>query len=141
LRSGSISLLFSLALAASAFSAADAEDPPAKAEDTPAKATSVTVYGDDPCPQTTPDEIVICARRPEHERYRIPKEFRKKKEDAPSERSWADRLRSMDDVTAFSRPNSCSVVGTYGQSGCWDQMLRQWRAQRREMTKEVEPAP
>lgn len=141
MRASSTGWLLFLALAVSTASSVRAEDPTAKAEDPPSKETSVTVYGDDPCPKTTSDEIVICARRPEHERYRIPKEFRKKKEDAPSERSWADRLRSMDDVTAFSRPNSCSVVGSYGQSGCWDQMLRQWRAQRREMTKEVEPAP
>lgn len=34
---------------------------------------TVLVYGSDPCPKSTnPDEIVVCARRPEEERYRIP---------------------------------------------------------------------
>ena len=34
----------------------------------------VVVYGDDPCPQSTADEVVVCARRPDDERYRIPAE-------------------------------------------------------------------
>ena len=33
----------------------------------------VTVFGTDPCPKSTdPDEIVVCTRRPDEDRYRIP---------------------------------------------------------------------
>ena len=45
---------------------------PAQAEP-PQRITNLLVYGDDPCPKGEGDEIVVCARRPESERYRIPK--------------------------------------------------------------------
>jgi hypothetical protein len=91
---------------------------------------SVTVYGSDPCPNVAPDEIVVCARRPENERYRIPKELRHKG-DRPSETSWASQFEGLDEGARDQRPNSCSTVGSYGQTGCYQQMLRQWYAERR----------
>lgn len=36
----------------------------------------VVVYGDDACPESTSDVIVVCARKAEFERYRIPEELR-----------------------------------------------------------------
>ena len=30
----------------------------------------IIVYGNDPCPRSTDDQVVVCARRPEAERYR-----------------------------------------------------------------------
>jgi hypothetical protein len=111
-----------LLLAACAPSAAAAE---------PAQTTrSLVIYGDEPCPESTDEEIVVCARRPETERYRIPKELRNKGR-PPSEISWASRSEALEDAQRETRPNSCSVVGTWGQSGCWQQMIRQWFAERR----------
>src|SRR5690606_1854829 len=40
------------------------------------KVKQVFVYGDDPCPPSEGDEIVVCARLPDNDRYRIPKELR-----------------------------------------------------------------
>ena len=51
---------------------------PAHATDKPERITSLIVYGEDPCPQSEGEEIVVCARRPESERYRIPKKLREK---------------------------------------------------------------
>ena len=36
----------------------------------------IIVYGTDPCPRSTEDQVVVCARRPEAERYRIPPNMR-----------------------------------------------------------------
>ena len=33
-------------------------------------------------------------------------------------------------------PDSCSVIGSWGQSGCTQQLIRQWRAERRARTRE-----
>ena len=33
-----------------------------------AKISEVIVYGTDPCPRSTDDEVVVCARKPETER-------------------------------------------------------------------------
>ena len=40
----------------------------AQPEPPPERIINLLVYGDDPCPQSQGDEIVVCARRPEAER-------------------------------------------------------------------------
>ncbi|WP_225421293.1 DUF4139 domain-containing protein [Sphingomonas parva] len=94
------------------------------------RASTLVVYGDDPCPQSTDEEIVVCARRPESERYRIPEEFRENKEKRGSV-AWGARVEEMEEATRFTRPNSCSVVGSWGQTGCLADAIRQWSQQRR----------
>lgn len=89
----------------------------------------VTVYGDDPCPESRNDDIVVCGRRPEEERYRIPAPLRES--DRRTEASWSTHAAELEELQRDTRPNSCSVVGSYGQSGCMQQMLRQWWAERR----------
>jgi hypothetical protein len=93
---------------------------------------TVVVYGNDPCPDrgTASDEIVVCARRPEGERYRIPKELRHKN-DAPSETAWGSRVAGLEEASRPTMPGSCSAVGSYGQTGCYQQMIGQWYAARR----------
>lgn len=117
------------ALALSAMASAGAETPPQK------QTIEITVFGNDPCPQSDdPEEIVVCARLPEGDRFRIPKRFRDEKpEDAPAEIAWGSRVDTMNTLTRFTRPNSCSVVGSGGQTGCTAAMLSQWFAERRAM--------
>jgi hypothetical protein len=113
----------------------------ADAADTSGRRTiNLIVYGDDPCPKSEGDEIVVCGHRPENERYRIPKELRKK-EDRPSEVSWASRVAALEDAQRFTRPDSCSPVGTGGLTGCWQQMMRQWSAERRQAQSEAASIP
>ena len=102
---------------------------PAAAEP-PERASTLVIYGNDPCPKGDNDEIVVCARRPESERYRIPKKLRGKG-DPPSETSWVARTEALEEATRFTRPNSCSPVGTWGQTGCFEEMIARWRAARR----------
>ena len=47
---------------------------PALAQQT--RVSEIIVYGTDPCPRSTDDEIVVCARKPESERFRIPEALR-----------------------------------------------------------------
>jgi hypothetical protein len=114
--------LLLLLAAASAASPAAAEPPE--------RTASVVVYGDDPCPRSSDEEIVVCARKPETERYRIPKELRGKG-DPPSETSWGSRSEALEDISRSNLPGSCSVVGSYGQTGCRQQMVDQWYRERR----------
>ena len=92
--------------------------------------TRMIVYGNDRCPQGNGD-IVICARRPERDRYRIPQELR----DAPVDESdaesmsWAARAETMEYV-GRSGIQSCSPEGPGGASGCWEQMMRAARGDR-----------
>ena len=98
--------------------------------DGPGRSSSLVGYGDDPCPPWTDEENVVCARRPESERYRIPEEFRENKEKRGSV-AWGARVEEMEEATRFTRPNSCSVVGSWGQTGCLADAIRQWSADRR----------
>jgi hypothetical protein len=82
------------------------------------------IFGEDSCPRDT-----ICVRRSESERYRIPQELRRVEPSGQSN-SWAARARSMEYVGA-SGTNSCTPVGAGGWTGCYQQMLRQAREERR----------
>lgn len=103
----------------------------AAAQPPPPRESSLVVYGDDPCPRATDaEEIVVCARRPEEERYRIPERLRERP-DRPAEISWGSRSEDLEQAQRETRPGSCTVVGSGGQSGCTQQMIRQWFAERR----------
>lgn len=103
------------------------DDPPPSA--TSDRIATLVIYGDDPCPRSSDDEIVVCAREPESERYRIPKRLRKAKPSA-KDRSWSDRVQMLETVSKQGLPNSCSPVGAGGQTGCMDRLLREYREQR-----------
>ncbi|MDB5689053.1 MAG: hypothetical protein JWL91_929 [Sphingomonas bacterium] len=119
---------------------------PGLAQDAPAAApkermSTLIVFGNDPCPRSTSDEIVVCARMPESERYRVPKRFRGKREDAPAPDTWANRVSTLETVSRIGTPNSCSPVGSGGQTGCYSQFLRQSRDERRQAEAEAAAIP
>lgn len=115
---------------AALFLALAASSVPALAqEESPERQAELTVFGADPCPQSSDEEIVVCHRRPEEERYRIPAPLRRSSRNA--EQSWGARVETLDEVSRSSRPNSCSPVGSFGQTGCREQMVREWYESRR----------
>lgn len=116
---------------------------PAVAQEGDAKRTiTVTVYGNDSCPQGAADEIVVCARQPESERYRIPKKFRgKRQKDDAAGASWSSRVEGLEDASRPMRPGSCSASGSFGATGCTQAMLRQWFAEKRQKQAEESDIP
>ena len=119
-------LLAAAALAAAPASAQQEEAPPAAGE---ARVNQLIVYGDDPCAPSTEDEIVVCARLPEEERFRIPGPLRPDPND-PRGRSWGDRAIELSYV-GRTGIGSCSPVGPGGFIGCHNELVRQARAERR----------
>ena len=95
---------------------------------------SVVVYGEDRCPQAVADEIIVCARRPEAERYRIPSELRQQMVVA-GPRSWSSRVATIEAEGRKTIPGSCSPIGSYGQSGCARAKLDQWHRERLEQQR------
>ena len=94
-----------------------------------ARINQVIVYGEDPCPQSTSyDEIVVCARLPDEDRYRIPENLREDPND-PVNQSWANRAIELSYV-GRTGTESCSTVGGGGFTGCFGQLVRQARAER-----------
>jgi hypothetical protein len=123
---------------------AQAQDAPAgggSGADTGEKMSSLIVFGNDPCPRSSADEIVVCARLPESERYRVPKRFRGKRENAPATESWTSRVSTLETVSRAGTPNSCSPVGSGGQTGCFSQFLRQSREERRQAETDADAIP
>ena len=90
-----------------------------------AKISTLLVFGNDPCPRSTEDEVVVCARQPESERYRIPKQFRGKRYNAARDGSWAGTAKVLEYVSTRGLPGSCSFIGTAGQTGCFRRFLNE----------------
>lgn len=96
--------------------------------------SEIIVYGNDPCPRSTDDQVVVCARKPEAERYRIPEKLRSSGS-RQSRQAWANRARALETVGATGI-NSCSPVGPAGFTGCMIQVIKQARSETRETSSD-----
>jgi hypothetical protein len=109
---------------------------PAAAQAAP-NIAEIIVYGDDPCPRSTDDQVVVCARRPEAERYRIPPKMRQS--GTPQEmESWAIRSKNLETVGSTGI-NSCSPVGPAGYTGCLTKVIEQARGERKQQADDEIP--
>ncbi|WP_187334348.1 hypothetical protein [Novosphingopyxis iocasae] len=116
----------SFALAAGGFALAAAT--PAAAQDNAGDRVQVlAIYGDDACPPSTADEIVVCKRFDESERYRIPKGLRSS--DSPENESWSERVRSLETI-GQGGIGSCTPTGPGGVTGCTQQLIQRAYAER-----------
>ncbi|PZU59498.1 MAG: hypothetical protein DI547_05775 [Sphingobium sp.] len=97
------------------------------------KVSQVIVYGDEPCPASSSGEIVVCARKAESERYRIPEELRGNP-NAPANQAWGERARSIEYV-GRTGTESCSPVGGGGATGCFAQIARMAKEERKQAGK------
>jgi len=88
----------------------------------------LVIYGDERCPTSNGEEIVVCVRKPASEQFRIPEELRNSGEGLPP--SWNEKAKSIEYVGAGGI-GSCSPTGPGGASGCLKQMIDQARAERR----------
>lgn len=94
---------------------------PAAAQDAPGDQINIVdVFGDDACPESNDNVIVVCRRMDEDERYRIPKDLRES--NSAQNQSWTNRVQSFEAVGNFG-PLSCSPVGLGGELGCTPQMI------------------
>lgn len=94
------------------------------------KVNLVIVYGDDACPQSGGDDIVVCARKGEEERYRIPEPLRGDP-NQPSHQAWGERVKSMEYI-GRTGTESCSPVGLGGTTGCFTKLSRLAKAERQQ---------
>ena len=130
----------SLTLAAAAVGIAGLVAPTAPVLAQSTRVSEVIVYGTDPCPRSTDDEIVVCARKPEAERYRIPERLRQGGS-LQSRQAWAARAKQFETV-GRTGIHSCSPVGPAGHTGCLEQVIKQAFADREEQIQsESAPRP
>lgn len=114
---------------------ASAQD--AQVDTPPQRIRSVTLTGDQQCPKSSGGEIVVCSTLDQP--YRIPKSLRDDKPIAAKNQSWVNRAATMDQVSrvAGGLPDTCSAVGTGGQSGCFMQRNQAYAAERRASASET----
>jgi hypothetical protein len=122
--------------------AAESAETLAQSSTPPQRVRSVTVVGQQECPKSTGDEIIVCSRVGQEDQYRIPTQFRELPHPAANN-SWVNRAATIDEVGRVSGglPDTCSVVGSGGQTGCSMQMLKEYSADRREKQREQESIP
>ena len=96
------------------------------------KVNQLIVYGDDQCPESKGDEITVCARLDESERYRIPESLRQL--DGPQNEAWTNKVKSFETVGDFG-PLSCSPAGAGGELGCTAKMIEAAYAEKREIAR------
>jgi hypothetical protein len=126
----------SVAIAAGAFAAGLAA--PAAAQE---RIRQVVIYGNDVCPRSSSgEEIVICAHKPETERYRIPKELRDQPGTDAASQSWSNKAESLQYV-GRTGIESCSTVGPGGFTGCLKQMIDAARAERKQAASDATRVP
>lgn len=101
------------------------------------RVNEIIVYGTDPCPRSTDDEVVVCARKPESERYRIPERYRQTGS-RQSRESWANKAIALE---TYGRTgiNSCSPVGPGGHTGCLQQLINNAFKERQEEASGAAP--
>lgn len=104
----------------------------AQAGSPPQRIRSVQITKGQKCPTpSAPGEVVVCSTL--EEPYRIPRPLRDDGPVAAANQSWVNRAATVDQVgrVAGGLPNTCSVVGTGGQTGCAQAYAQQWAAERR----------
>ena len=97
----------------------------------------VIVYGTDPCPRSSNNEVVVCARKPEGERFRIPEKLRT---GGPRQerQAWANRAKALETVGSTGT-FSCSPVGPGGYTGCLTRVIKEAREQRKQSAEDTIP--
>lgn len=93
----------------------------------------LTIFGNDKCPTSNGEEIVVCNRLPEGDRFRIPEQLRTAESDGVT--SAAARVDVMQ--AGNSGIGNCSPTGAGGQVGCFKEIARQARAEKKAKAKEV----
>ncbi len=106
-------------------------EPAANADRSQPRQRLVTVFGSEECPKpSSPDEVVVCARLPDSEIYRIPQQLR----DANVRVSpfIANRALLLGDSAggAGGAIGSCSAVGSGGMIGCNRKQVDAWAQDR-----------
>ncbi len=98
----------------------------------PQRVRSVTLEGNEACPKAQGDEVVVCSRLNPDEQFRIPKPLRDSAEPAAKNQAWTNRVATADQVSrvAGGLPDTCSPVGSGGQTGCALAINRAWAAER-----------
>jgi hypothetical protein len=96
----------------------------------------VIIYGNDKCPANNGQEIVVCKRAPETERFRIPKDLR---DAEPTPQAAGGNANALNAVATTGgtgvQVQSCNAIGAGVSAGCLTNELSNWKAQQNAQKK------
>lgn len=101
---------------------------PAGPSATEVRVNQLILYGDQTCPESTDEQINICARS-KTDPYRIDENLRELP--GPQSNSWANQASELSYV-GRGGAESCSTTGPGGFTGCLGQIINSARAERRD---------
>jgi len=102
----------------------------------------VDVYGDERCPSSNGQQIVVCRHHDIQEKYRIPKDLRDS-EPAPQAAGGNTNALSAVNTTGGTgvQIQSCNAIGSGVNAGCTKSQLDNWKAQQRAQKQQEEGIP
>ncbi|RDE06370.1 hypothetical protein [Sphingomonas aracearum] len=106
--------------------AGQARNSQAESGQPPQRIRSVQLTPGQACPKGSADEVVVCSTVDPDEQFRIPQPLRNTEPTSAEKQSWVNRAETIDQVgrEAGGLPNTCSPVGSGGQTGCVQRLLR-----------------
>jgi hypothetical protein len=100
----------------------------------------IDIYGDDKCPSDNGQQIVVCHRHSETERYRIPKTLRD--QEAAPQAVGNNGVAALNSTGSTGvQVNSCNSIGAGVAVGCTKQAADAWAAQKAADKKDQEGIP
>jgi len=116
-----------------------APDKQAETGQPPQRVRSVTLTKNEKCPPSTNTDIVVCTTV--EDPYRIPKALRDSGPIPGPRQAWTNRVAADEQTSraAAGLPDTCSPVGSGGQSGCSMAAARAWAAEKRAKANGQDP--
>jgi hypothetical protein len=87
------------------------------------------VYGDDPCPSSNGQEIVVCKRHPRNDQFRIPQALRSS-EPAPQALGGGALAAVQTTGGTGAQIQSCNAIGAGVNAGCLQKETDAWKAEK-----------
>lgn len=117
----------------------DTQDKQAETGQPPERVRSVTLADGQKCPQSTETDIVVCTTV--EDPYRIPKALRGAGPIPGPRQAWTNRVAADEQTSraAAGLPDTCSAVGSGGQTGCARSALKLWTAEQRAKANGQDP--
>lgn len=102
----------------------------------------VIIYGNDKCPASNGQEIVVCKRAPETERFRIPKDLRDAEPEPQAAGGNVGALSAVNTTGGTGvQVQSCNAIGAGVNGGCLTNEIDAWKAQQRAQKKSDAAVP
>ena len=90
----------------------------------------VDIYGDDPCPASNGQEILVCNRHPRNDQFRIPKALRDS-EAAPQALGGTAVAAVNTTGGTGAQVQSCNAIGAGVNAGCLKKEADAWHQQKK----------